>query len=68
MRSQRQLTGFILIALGFAVIGLLSMGVIDPLAGTAPESPADLWRALAPYAIGAGVLFFAGLWLANSKR
>ncbi|HZH44845.1 MAG TPA: hypothetical protein VEY50_12260 [Lysobacter sp.] len=68
MRSQRQFAGLVMIALAFAVIGLPALGLVDPLGGRELRSAADLWRALAPYALGAAVLFFAGLWLANSKR
>lgn len=66
--DSRRFTGFLLMALGFAVVGAISLGLIDPFAGRPPQTREDLWRALAPYIVGAAALFFAGLWMARPRR
>ena len=69
MNSPRRLAGFVCIAAAFAIIGLLSMGTIDPLAGRAPlRGIGDVWTAMAPYVLGALALFLAGLALLRGGR
>lgn len=68
--TSRQLAGYLLVALGFALIVLLGTGMIDPI-GAAPASTRSLGGVLA--ALLRSVLialasFLLGLWLLRGGR
>lgn len=68
--KTRQLTGYLFVALGFALIVLLGLGVVDPIGGApaGPTSMGGLLKALAPSVGIALAAFLLGLWLLKGKR
>ena len=67
--KARQLAGYVCVALGFALIGLLGYGVIEPI-GTASgaSSIGAVLLGLLPSVLLALTAFVLGLWLLKGKR
>ena len=67
--NPRNLTGYLCVAAGFALIVALGSGAMEPLGMTTiPRSGRAMLTALAPSVLLATGLFVLGLWLLKGKR
>lgn len=68
MRPVRLLAGWLCMAIGFAVVVLLGLGVLDPTTGTNATSLAPVLVAMLP-SVSFGIAIFAvGVWLISTGK